>query len=309
MNAIQSSRGEPSREVDVLVVGGGPSGLSAASWAARYRHSVVLVDSGEHRADAVQVSHGYLGRDPQSPQDLLRTGRRELLAYPNASLCEDTVLQVQPRPDGTFAVILAEGSSLVAQRIVLACGVRDLFPDIEGFAEHYGASAFHCPSCDGYEVRDQDVVCVGWNDHLVGFCTQVLGWARSVTLVTDGRSFEGSVRPLMRHGIELVEDAATALIGERGALRGVRLGSGRVLPAAALFFSIGHVPRSELAEALGCTLDEEGFVRVNDCGMTSVAGVYACGDLTPGLQLTSVAAAKGVVAGIGAAQSLLETAG
>jgi thioredoxin reductase len=108
---------------------------------------------------------------------------------------------------------------------------------------------------------------------------------------------------LDRHGIEVIEERVVELIGQRGDLRGARLESGRELPCTLAFFSVAHQPRVELARGLGCELDDEGYVTVNDCGMTSVDGVYAAGDLVPGLQLTSIAVAKGVVAGVGCAQS------
>lgn len=300
------------RTVDAVVVGGGPSGLSAATWIARYRRSVVLVDSGEYRSGMVEKSHGYLGRDPQRPVDLIKDGREELLRYPGAEICEGRVEQVQRRPDGLLAVSLEDGTVVLAHRLVLACGVRDAVPALAGFDEHYGASAFHCPSCDGYEARDRDVVCVGWDEKLVGFATHLLAWARSVTIVTDGRHFQGdevSRALLDRHGIEVVEEAATSLEGPRGALSAVRLANGRSIPAQIMFFSIAHNPRTRLAEALGCELDEDGHVLVNDCGLTTVEDVYACGDLVPGLQLVSVAAASGVVAGVALAQSLFGVAG
>ncbi|MGZ6804434.1 MAG: NAD(P)/FAD-dependent oxidoreductase [Nocardioidaceae bacterium] len=288
-------------EVDAVVVGGGPAGLASALWLARYRRSVVVLDSGQYRSAAVERSHGYLGRDPQKPLDLLARGREELLAYPTASVLPVRATEVAAE-DGRFAV-----GDLRARRLVLACGVEDAFPEVGGFAEHYGASVFHCPSCDGYEARDRDVVTLGWDPHLVGFAGTLLNWARSVTVVTAGHRFAGDEacrRTLQELGIELVEDVAASFVGSRGDLRGLRLGSGRELPASLAFFSVAHRPRVELAVALGCRLDEDGYVAVDGCGETSVPGVYAAGDLTPGLQLVSVAAASGVVAGVAAAQSL-----
>ncbi len=301
MNALPAER-----ELDAVVVGGGPSGLAAASWLARFRRRVVVVDSGEHRADRVEQSHGYLGRDPQTPRDLLARGREEVLAYPNASIVGDVVTAARRRPDGSFDVTLRDGGRLVTHKLVLACGVVDAKPDVPGLEEHYGASVFHCPACDGYEARDQDVVALGWSENLVGFAATLLGWARSVTVVTAGERFRGddACRTLLdRHGIELVEERVAALEGRRGDLRAARLESGRVLPCSMVFFSVAHEPRTDLPRALGCELDDEGYVVVNDCGMTSVDGVYAAGDLVPGLQLTAIAVAKGVVAGVGCAQS------
>jgi thioredoxin reductase len=289
-------------EVDVVVVGGGAAGLAAASWIGRYRRSVVVLDSEDHRNKQVERSHGYLGRDPQKPADLVAKGREEVLAYPTASIRFGEVKHVARRDDGLFEV----GDDLLAHRLVLACGVKDAFPDVEGFFEHYGASVFHCPACDGYEARDKHVVALGWDPHLVGFASTLQNWACSVTVVTNGLRFRGDDTcraQLAGNEITLVERSAVRLLGERGDLQGVELEDGEVLPAALVMFSVAHEPRTDLAELLGCALDDDGYVSVNDCGETSVPGVYAAGDLTPGLQLTLVAAASGVVAGVAAAQS------
>ncbi len=293
-------------ELDVVVVGGGAAGLAAASWLARYRRLVAVVDSGEHRSARVETSHGYLGRDPQVPRELIERGRQEVLAYPTARLVRGCVVQARQLGERRFAVRLDDGRELHARRLVLACGVVDVKPPAPGIEEHYGASVFHCPSCDGYEARGRDVVAMGWDAHVAGFAGQLLGWARSVTIVTAGRRFRGDEATravLERHGVAVLEEEVRELVGSRGDLRSVRLASGRELPCSLVFFSVEHRPRVELAVALGCELDPEGYVAVNDCGMTTVDGVYAAGDLVPGLQLTQIAAAKGVVAGVGCAQS------
>lgn len=295
-------------ELDAVVVGGGAAGLAAAAWLGRYRRSVAVVDSREYRSARVERSHGYLGRDPQTPLALLERGRQEVRAYPTASIRSGCVERVLRRPDGLFDVCLsATDQDLLAHRVVLATGVQDGFPDVEGFGEHYGASVFHCAACDGYEARDCDVVAVGWDQHLVGFSATLKNWARSVTVVTNGRRFQGddACRVTMtENGVELVEENALAFLGTRGALTGVQVRSGRVLPASLVFFSLAHQARNRLATALDCALDDDGYVVVDDEGQTSVPGVYAAGDLVPGLQLVQVAAASGAVAGVGAAQSL-----
>ena len=295
-------------EVDVVVVGGGVAGLAAASWIGRYRRSVVVVDGQDPRNKQVEVSHGYLGRDPQKPADLLARGREEVLAYPTAQVRYGEVKRVERRDDGLFEV----DDDLLAHRVVLACGVKDAFPDVEGFFEHYGASVFHCPACDGYEARDRHVVALGWDPHLVGFASTLKNWACSVTVVTNGLRFrgdDGCRTQLDDNGITLLEQDAVRFLGERGDLQGVELGDGSVLPASLVMFSVAHSPRTDLAEAIGCRLDDEGYVAVDEHGETSVPGVYAAGDLTPGLQLSLVAAASGVVAGVAAAQSFFGSDG
>ena len=196
---------------------------------------------------------------------------------------------------------------LTTRRVVLATGVVDLFPEVDGFLDHYGASAFHCPTCDGYEARDRHVVVLGWSEDVAGYALTLLDWAADVTVVTDGSRFEGDATrraALDRHGVAVIEDDAVAFLGARGDLQGVRLSRGDVLPCDLAFFSIGHRPRTDLAVQLGCELTPQGCVSVDDECRTSVEGVYAAGDVTPGIQLVQVAAAKGTIAGVTCSISL-----
>ncbi len=293
------------RSVDAVVVGGGPSGLAAATWLARYRRSVVVVDSGEYRNRWVDEAHGYLSQSTLRPLEFLRACRDELLAYDEVSVVSGSVSSVAGVCD-TFAVDVADGPDIHARRLVLATGVEDEFPDVDGFFEHYGTSVFHCPVCDGYEARGRDVVVFGWGEHVTGFALAMLTWASTVTVVTDGREFQGDAgdeHALRAAGVAIVADVAAELVGRRGDLRAVRLRSGVDLPCGMAFFSIGHRPRNQLALAVGCDVGEAECVSVDGEGRTSVAGVFAAGDLVPGLQLVQVAAGKGAVAGVGCARS------
>jgi thioredoxin reductase len=296
----------PTAPLDALVVGGGPAGLSAATWLARYRRSVVVLDSGEYRNRWVTRSHGYLGADPQDPMRLLEQAREDLARYDRVAVRRARATGVRQDEEGRF-VVTVDGDELVALRLVLATGVVDQFPEVDGFLDHYGTSVFHCPTCDGYEARDRSVVVLGWSEHVAGFALGLLDWAARVTVVTEDRPFEGEDRhrdALARHGVALVEDDAVALEGERGDLRAVHLRSGVRLPAELVFFSVAHHPRVDLAAQLGCELTSEGCLVVDDEGHTSVEGVYAAGDVTPGIQLAVVAAGTGTVAGVACAASL-----
>lgn len=291
---------------DAIVVGGGPAGLAAAGWLARYRRKVLVIDSGAYRNRWTEGVHGYLGLDPVPPAQLLERGRRQLLAYPTASWRAGTATAAR-RLDEGFAVDV-DGEPVLGHRLLLATGVRDRFPEVDGFFDHYGRSVFHCPACDGYEARDRDVVALGWAPHVAGFALELFDWARSVTVVTNRARFEGDQRhrqALERNGVRLVEDEADALLGQPGVLEGVRLRAGETVPAQLLFFSIGHEPASPLAQELGCRMTEGGeCVWVDEHGRTSVPGVYAAGDMTPGTQLVQIAAAKGVTAGVACAMGL-----
>lgn len=283
---------------DVAVIGGGPAGLSAATWLGRYRRRTILFDSGEYRNRWVDESHGYLGLDCVNPAELRERALADLKRYSVVERRADRVTAARVT-DGMFELSTDE-ERVEARRVVLATGVRDVFPEITNFFEHYGASVFNCPSCDGYEAKGKSVVVFGWNEEVVRFARSLLEWAFEVTIVTDGARFEGS----STEGLTVLEKDATELVGPRGDLRGVRFADGSGISCEAAFISIDQQPVTDLAEMLGCALSDEGCVCVNEHGMTTVEGVYAAGDIVQGPQLIQVAAATGAIAGVACAKSL-----
>jgi len=291
---------------DVIVIGGGPAGLSAATWAARYRRSVLVVDSHEYRNRWAAESHGYLGSDPGNPMTLLERARSDLARYPEVTFCEGRARSARKEPDGRF-VVDVDGVDHTGLRLLLAMGTVDRFPEVDGFLDHYGTSVFHCVTCDGYEAQGRSVVILGWDEHVVSFAVNLLDWAENLTVVTEGNELAGdeSHRELLaRHDIGLLEDDAVELVGPRGDLRQVRLRSGATLDADLVFFTIAHEPRLDLARELGCEIDGENCLSVDRDGCTSIEGCYAAGDITPGFQLVAVAVGKGAAAGVACAISL-----
>jgi thioredoxin reductase len=218
------------------------------------------------------------------------------------------VVAVARLEEELFQVQLADAPEpLLTRRVILATGVRDVFPEVMGFFEHYGADVFHCPTCDGFDARGQCVAVFGWGEHVAGFALELLDWAAEIRVITNGLRFEGDDEQrtaLAERGVEIIEDDAVELLGPRGALNGVVLASGRRTRCTMGFFSIAHQPETTLARQLGCALDEEGYVSVDEHQQTTVPGVFAAGDLTPGMQLVNLAAGKGTVAGVSCALSL-----
>ena len=290
---------------DAIVIGGGVAGLAAATWLGRYRRRTLVLNDGDRRNSAARQSHGYLTRDGVSPNELIAAAHADLDRYVTVDSRSARVTAL--RRDGERFVVTADGVDIVAQRLVLATGVVDEVPDIAGFDELYGIAAFHCPCCDGFEAVDQHVLAIGWGEHTAGYALDLLDWGAKVTIVTDGREFEGGdncLRVLDRHDVEVTQESVLELLRDGDRMLGGRLSNGATVDATMAFFTIAHHPRTELAEQLGCELDGDGYIAVGDHGETSVEGVYAVGDVTPGEQLVQTAAASGAVAGIACAMSL-----
>lgn len=293
-------------DVDALIIGGGAAGLSAATWLGRYQRRTLVVDAGQYRNRFTDQVHGLLGRDPISPSALLAQARADLVQYPQVSVHEARVSTLERTGEGRFLATI-DGAQVTVGRVVLATGVRDEVPQISGIDAHYGTDVHHCPACDGYTARGATVIVLGSGEHVPAYAAELLEWAGAVCIVTDttDRAFDEAQRAtLAEHGIGVVDGVAQALVGAPGALDGLCLEDGTVVEAQKVFFSYAHHPTNGLAAQLGCELDDHGQIAVDGFQLTSVDGVYAAGDITPGMQLVSVAIAEGAVAGVACATSM-----
>jgi thioredoxin reductase len=303
---------------DCIVIGAGPAGLSAALFLARYRRRVLTFHHNTPRNLYSHGVHGFLGHHGITPEELLTRGRDEVTKH-GGLIVEGCVTRVEKIGDEHFRVSTGEvedvedetSKSFAAKRILLATGLRDLTPDCPGFLDFYGATVHHCPDCDGYEVSDQRVAVLSHGQQAIGFTLGLLTWTDKLTLVTNGD--EGGITDehrarLARFNIPITNQRITGLEGdtETKQLERVRFDDGEVLECDALFFNLGTEMSGDLHEMLGCRLDDEcGLVWVDDEQQTSVAGVYAAGDITPHSQLAIVAAAEGAMAAIQIHKSLI----
>lgn len=303
---------------DCIVVGAGPGGLSAALFLARYRRRVLTFHHNSPRNLYSHGVHGFLGHHGITPEELLTRGRDEVTKH-GGLIVEGCVTKVEKIGDEHFRVSTgdvedaedATSKSFEARRILLATGLRDLTPNCPGFLDFYGATVHHCPDCDGYEVSDKRVAVLSRGRKAIGFTLGLLTWTDRLTLITNGD--EGDItdehRAKLAHfQIPITNQRITALEGntETKQLERVRFEDGEALECDALFFNLGTEMSGNLHEMIGCRLDEEcGLVWVDDEQQTSVAGVYAAGDITPHSQLAIVAAAEGAMAAIQIHKSLI----
>jgi len=294
---------------DVVIIGGGPAGLSAALVLGRCRRRVLICDAGEPRNRHARALHGYLTRDGTPPLELLRLGREELQQYgiePRHVLVTEV-----SRLGDRFEVTLAGGERVRTRSVLLATGMRDATPQVAGLDDCYGISMHHCPYCDGWEVRDKVVAVIGEAQSPAGLALSLKTWTDRVLAFTNGRV---RVRPAHRrqleaHAIPLYTSRIVGAEHDHGWIKRLTLVDGTRVECEAVFFTSPQQQQSELAARLGCEFTRRRTVKTDHLGNTCVPGVYVVGDASRDVQFVIVAAAEGAKAGVAINQALQSRAG
>jgi thioredoxin reductase len=280
---------------EVVIIGGGAAGLSAALVLGRARRRVAVIDAGSPRNKPAAHMQGFLSRDGMPPAELLAAGRAEATGY-GVELLEAQVASIEPG----FAVRLASGPTLTARRILVATGAGDDLPDIDGVRERWGRDLLHCPYCHGWEVRDRPLGVLGSHPGAVLHAQLVRQWSDDVVFfahthdVTDEEQAAFDAR-----GIRVEHGEVTRLVVEDDQLAGVELADGRVVARHAVFVRPGNMPHPDgLLPGLGCELDTAGFAVVDSTGRTSVDGVWAAGNVVDPRAQVITSAGQGSAAAI-----------
>lgn len=292
---------------DCIVVGAGPAGLSAALILGRCRRRVLVCEAGEPRNARSSGLHNYLTRDGIAPLEFVRLARKEVEEYPTIEFLPAEVKDARRTTDG-FTVVLSDRTELRARKLLLATGVVDDPPDIDGLVPLYGTSVHHCPYCDGWEWRDQPIAIYGRGEEGSAVALSLTVWSDDLVLCTDGPGGLTSKQreQLDRVGIKVREEEVVRLEGQRGWLSRIIFAEGEPLPRRALFVCSGQHQRSDLALRLGCRFTENGAVNTGSCEATDVPGLYVAGDASKDTQFVIVAAAEGAEAGMAINQALLK---
>jgi len=313
VNSSNEGRGPANgRELyDCIVIGAGPAGLSASLFLARYLHRTLTFHHNSPRNEYAHGVHGFLGHHGIRPGELLARGRDEVTMHGGLIIeaCVTAVEAVSPEHFRVFAGNDGTDQKVFdARRLLLATGLRDLTPDCPGFREFYGSSVFHCPDCDGYEVRGKRVAVLSHGNSATGFTENILTWTRNVTLLTDQIEMSnGDREKLAALDVVIRTERVVGLEGDTSMrqLQRVLFAAGEPLECDALFFNLGTEIGTNFHETLGCRLNPEcGLLWVDETQQTSISGVYAAGDITPQSQLAVVAAAEGAMAAIHIHRSL-----
>jgi len=292
---------------DVAIVGGGPAGLTAAIFLTRFLHSVVLVDSGDPRNWETRGVNGFLGLPGVKPSQLRASGRDEARRY-GADLIDDCVERVRHSENG-FELMLHAGTRLRARRVLLAIGLKDVWPDIPGLERVYGETAHVCPDCDGYECIDRKTVVIGTGRKAVGMALNLTTWTREIIICTNGEppamDDPDYCSKLDALNIPVLTARVLSVKGSRGKVHCLELEGGMSLDAERIFFAIGQYPADDLGAQLGCKRDEGGHIVVDEHYHTSVRNVFAAGDIVPGPQLAIAGASDGAIAALAIHKSLV----
>jgi thioredoxin reductase len=290
---------------DAIVVGGGPAGLSAALVLGRCRRRVLVCDAGEPRNRHSHQLHAYLTRDGVPPAEFLDMARAGLSAYPGVEIRRCTVAGAE-RAGRQFVLRLADGTQARSRKLLLATGVRDELPRIEGIEEFYGRTVHHCPYCDGWESRDEPVAVYGRRRRAFEMSRAMTAWSDDIVLCSDGAAglTTEQKRQLARNGVRIIEERILRLAGSDGQLDAIVFAGGRRLARRRMFFDLPSHAQSELPRQLGCRMRRDGSVHCSGYEATDVPGVFTAGNVAGDVQLVVFAAAEGAKAAFGINLSL-----
>ncbi|HJU40667.1 MAG TPA: NAD(P)/FAD-dependent oxidoreductase [Tahibacter sp.] len=293
---------------DAIVIGGSYAGLSAAMYIARACRRVAVVDTGLPRNRYAAHSHGFFSRDGSVPRDVIATAREQVAAYPTVAWFDRAAVDAQRGNDG-YTVTLGNGETIDAARLVLAYGVADTLPDVPGVAERWGRSVLHCPYCHGFEAAGRRLGVLAVSPLSAHQAMLVAEWGPTTYYLNGLDAPDDDVRAeLARRGVAIEPARVVALHGDGTNLDALAFDDGRRAAVDALFVGTRTRPNGELAQRLGCALDDVPFgtiVRTDDNRETTVRGVFAAGDIVRGAHSATFASADGVTAGVGVHRSLV----
>lgn len=292
---------------DCIIIGGGPAGLNAAVVLGRSLRKVLLFDTEQYRNRKSHGMHNYLTRDHILPSDFIALCQKELNKY-NVQKIAKKIISGKRNEEGVFEVRDENQSKYYAKKLLVATGLNDNLPTTTGFEDCYGKSVFHCPYCDGWEVRGKNIGVYARNKEGWELALSLKGWSPHVCLYTDGKN---KVKPdqkefLTANDIEVINWPITELKHKKGQITDILFSNGEQRKCDALFFVNGFTQQCNIAEAFGCDVSKKGVILTNRFQQTNVPGLYVAGDASKDMHFVVVAAAEGAKAGVTINKELLK---
>ncbi|MGG4488578.1 NAD(P)/FAD-dependent oxidoreductase [Metabacillus idriensis] len=296
--------------LDVIIIGGGAAGLNAALVLGRARRKVLVIDEEMPRNRVTRESHGFLSRDGISPSEFRRISREQILNYPSVSF-ESDVVNAVTGSDGDFRVAVKSGNIFSSRKVLFATGMKDVLPAVDGLVEVYGTSAFVCPFCDGWELRDRKVCVIGTNEMVFHLVKVLSGWTKDITLLTNGMEIltAGELNEVERHNVKVSKDIIKQIESVHGEVKTITFKTDAAIECEGIFFTPNLVQATSIPASLGCKMTDDGpftTIAIDQMGRTNVKGVYSAGDASTKFYQLISAASSGAMSGASIQLDLLE---
>ncbi|WP_018611736.1 NAD(P)/FAD-dependent oxidoreductase [Segetibacter koreensis] len=295
------------KQYDVVIVGGSYSGLAAGMALGRALRNVLIIDSVNPCNKQTPHSHNFLTNDGKSPKEIVTLAKDQVQMYETIELL-DALLVGGIKTESGFEVQIETGETFSTKKLVFATGIKDIMPEIPGFAECWGISVLHCPYCHGYEVRHQKTGILANGETAFELSPLISNWTNDLTLYTNGKSTltMQQVEKLQKHNINIVETVIEQLEQQNGYIENIIFKDGRKAPVKALYARLPFIQHSSIPEVLGCEITTEGYIKIDESQRTTITGIYACGDSTTRMRTVANAVSMGTTTGLMVNKELIE---
>ncbi|WP_374465460.1 NAD(P)/FAD-dependent oxidoreductase [Chryseobacterium sp.] len=286
------------KNFDVIIIGGSYSGLSAGMSLGRSLRDVLIIDNGKPCNRQTPHSHNFITHDGKTPSEISQLAKKDVEKYNTVSFYNGTAVKIQKTNEG-FKIETSSGEKFNSKKLIIASGVKDVMPDIPGFAECWGISVIHCPYCHGYEVKNEVTGILSNGDMAYEFSKLIFNLTKSLTLFTNGKASltDEQIKKLAQNKINLNEDEIEKIEHDNGSIQKIIFKNGKEVSLKALYAKIPFEQNINVSADLGCELTEQGFIKVDMMQKTNVPGVFACGDNVTMMRSVANAIAQGNFAG------------
>ncbi len=295
------------RDFDVIIVGGSYSGLAAGLALGRALRQILIIDSGKPCNRQTPYSHNFITQDGKSPREIAITARLQVEKYDTVAFFNGTATQGTKTENG-FEILTGSGESFRAKKVIFATGIKDIMPDIVGYAECWGISVLHCPYCHGYEVKNEKTGVLGNGELIFEFLSLISNWTNDLTLFTNGTPAltAWQIDKIKKHNIPIVETEIEKFVHSNGYLQNVVFKGGTSSSVKALYTKSPFEQHCTIPETLGCEMTEQGYIKSDPFQKTTVHGVFSSGDNTTRMRSIANSVGMGTMAGMMANKEIIE---
>ena len=298
---------ELEKQYDIIIIGGSYSGLAAGLALGRALRKVLIIDSGDPCNKQTPHSHNFLTNDGKTPKEIASLAKEQVRMYDTISFL-NALVRASIKTETGFEVQIQTGETFTTKKLVFATGIKDIMPDIPGFAECWGISVLHCPYCHGYEVRHQKTGILANGDTGFEMSSLISNWTNNLTLYTNGQATlaKEQITKLKNHNVDIVESQIERLEHKNGYLQHIIFTDGEITPIKALYTRLPFVQHSDVPQSLGCEITTDGYIMIDTAQRTTVPGVFGCGDNSTRMRTVANAVSMGTTTGLMVNKEIIE---